>query len=139
MNAQFKKDALTAAGEVLYQVIENNGETLGKDDQANLSFAAFVTYALSGTPFPMAVTGQVSGVMYGDSDTQDSTGATIVGKEANEGDTATKAQLVLLTNPLTVSQFGLNYELFYLSEDKGGKSDKINSYGVAVEGLYVIP
>ena len=127
LNAQYKKEAITAAGEILYQVVENNGEVIGEDDQANLSFAAFVTYALSGTPFPMAVTGQVSGWMLGD------TGG------ADTATSATKGQLVLLTNPLTVSQFGLNYELFYLSEDKGGNSDKINSYGVAVEGLYVIP
>ncbi len=127
LNAQYKKEALTAAGEVLYQVVENKGEVLGEDDQANLSFAAFVTYALSGTPFPMAVTGQVSGWMLGDTN------------GADTATSATKGQLVLLTNPLTVSQFGLNYELFYLSEDNGGTTDKINSYGVAIEGLYVIP
>ena len=127
LSAQYKKEALTAAGEILYQVVENKGEVLGEDDQSNASFAAFVTYALSGTPFPMSVTGQVSGWMLGD------TGG------ADTSTSATKAQLVLLTNPLAVSQFGLNYELFYQNEDKGGTSDKINSYGVAIEGLYVIP
>ena len=127
LNAQYKKEAITVAGEFLYQVIENAGEKAGEDDQANTSFAAFVTYALSGTPFPMAVTGQVSGWMLGD------TGAPDTSKSA------TKGQLVLLTNPLTVSQFGLNYELFYLSEDAGGTSEKVNSYGVAIEGLYVLP
>jgi len=126
-NLQFKKDAITAAGEVIYQVLENQGKVLGDDDQKNLSYAAFVTYALSGTPFPMAVTGQVSGWTLGDTGGDDTSTS------------ATKAQLALLTNPLTVSQFGLNYELFYQMDDAGGKSDKINSYGVAIEGLYVIP
>lgn len=138
LNAQFKKDALTAAGELLYQVVENKGKVAGKDDQANVSYAVFVTYALSGTPFPMAVTGQLSGYMFGDSGTKDSvTGAEIA--SGNFGDSGSKAQLVLLTNPLTVSQFGLNYELFALSEDTGGKADVVNSVGVAIEGLYVIP
>jgi hypothetical protein len=130
-NAQFKKEALTAAGEIIYQVIENKGETNSKD-QSNIAWAAFVTYALSGTPIPMAVTGQLSGYTFGK--TFDYTNTAPV-----ESESATKAQLVLLTNPLTVSQFGLNYELYYQTLDKGGSSKKVDSYGVAVEGLYVIP
>lgn len=125
VNAQYKKDALTVAGEFLYQVVQNNGAT-NDDDQKNLAWAAFVTYAIPGAKIPMAVTAQLSGFKDGET-------------AAADTHTATKAQLALLTNPLTVSQFGLNGELFYLSDDVGGGADKASSYGVAIEGLYVLP
>jgi len=124
-NAQYKKDALTVAGEFLYQVVQNNGAT-ADDDQKNLSYAAFVTYAIPGAKIPMAVTAQLSGYKLGETGPLDS-------------HTATKGQLALLTNPLNVSQFGLNGELFYLSDDAGNGTDKESSYGVAIEGLYVLP
>ncbi len=146
LNAQYKKDALTVAGEFLYQVKQNAGEDTDSD-QKNLAWAAFVTYAIPDMKIPMAVTAQVSGFKDGETAPTAGTFAVdpdtglVVAGPGTTGDkhTATKAQLALLTNPLSVSQFGLNFELFYMTEDVGGDSDKINSYGVAIEGLYVLP
>lgn len=149
VNAQYKKDALTVAGEFLYQVKQNAGED-ADSDQKNLAWAAFVTYAIPDMKIPMAVTAQVSGFKDGAT-----TGTAITGPFALDPATgavtgtetavdvdkinSTKVQLALLTNPLTVSQFGLNFELFYQTTDNGGDSEKINSYGAAIEGLYVLP
>lgn len=52
---------------------------------------------------------------------------------------ATKAQLALLTNPLVVSQFGLNLDLFYQIDDASGDTEEITPYGMAVEGLNILP
>lgn len=127
-NIQFKKDAILAAGEVLYMVNEGGGQTI-KDDQSSVSWAAFVTYTLpADAPFAGAVTGQLSQYM------PDKTATT-------DRDTITKAQVALLTNPFTVSQFGLNYELFYIMDDKNNNvaNKSLDTYGVAIEGLFVIP
>ena len=126
-NLQFKKDAILAAGEVLYMV--NEGGKNGTANSSSLSWAAFVTYTLpTDAPFAGAVTGQLSQYKPGQTLTTDS-------------DTITKAQVALLTNPFTVSQFGLNYELFYIMDDNnnnvGNKS--LDTFGVAIEGLFVIP
>ena len=126
-NIQFKKDAILAAGEVLYMV--NEGGKDGKSDSSSLSWAAFVTYTLpADAPFAGAVTGQLS---------QYSPSKTLTA----DSDTMTKVQLALLTNPLTISQFGLNYELFYVMDDKNNNvaNKSLDSYGVAIEGLFVIP
>ena len=131
-NIQFKKDAILAAGEVLYQVTE--GGKNGSSDSSSLSWAAFVTYTLpADAPFAGAVTGQLSQYMPGETGT--AAGVT------TEKDTITKAQLALLTNPFTVSQFGLNYELFYVMDDKNNNvaNKSLDTYGVAIEGLFVIP
>jgi len=126
-NIQYKKDAILAAGEVLYQV--NEGGKNGTSDSSSLSWAAFVTYTLpADAPFAGAVTGQLSQYKPGTTQT-------------TESDTITKAQLALLTNPFTVSQFGLNYELFYIMDDKNNNvaNKSLDTYGVAIEGLFVIP
>ena len=125
-NAQYKMDRLTAAGEVEYQVVENNGETLGEDDQKNIAWAAFASYALPVESIPMAATVQLSQLM------TDETGAT-------DDVTSSKAQVALLTNPLGISQFGLNFELFAQNDDTGGDNDDVNTFGASVEGLFVIP
>ena len=127
-NIEYKKEAILAAAEVLYEVIENGGETSSKD-AANTSWAAYLTYTLpASSPVAGAVTGQLSQYMAGKTSSTDS-------------DTLTKAQLALLTNPFAVSQFGLNYELFYIADDKkNNTADKaLDTFGIAIEGLYVIP
>ena len=125
VNGQYKKDAITAAAEFLYRVTENAGETTD-DDKSDWAAAAFVTYAIPDMAIPMAVTGQVSAYDEGET------------AALPDGRTSIKGQLALLTNPLQVSQFGLNYELFYMTVDNGGEANK-DSFGVAVEGLYVLP
>lgn len=125
VNGQYKKDAITAAAEFLYRVTENAGETTD-DDLSDWSAAAFVTYAIPDMAIPMAVTAQVSAFDEGET------------AALTDGRTSIKGQLALLTNPLQVSQFGLNYELFYTTIDNGGSENK-DSYGLAVEGLYVLP
>jgi hypothetical protein len=127
-NIEYKKEAILAAAEVLYMVAENFGETNSKDATFT-SWAAYLTYTLpSSSPVAGAVTGQVSQYLSSKTATDDS-------------DSLTKAQLALLTNPFAVSQFGLNYELFYVMDDKknnvAGKA--LDTFGIAIEGLYVIP
>lgn len=138
VNAEFRRDALLVAGEFLYQVVENNGETVGADDQANFAWAAFATYAIPDLSIPMAATAQISGFSSGATQDEDGPDADLVADDV-DATRATKAQLALLTNPLVVSQFGLNLELFYRIDDAGGGADKIDSYGMAVEGLWVLP
>jgi hypothetical protein len=143
-NIEYKKDAILAAAEVLYQVNENNGKT-NADDQKNMSWAAYVTYTLpASSPVAGAVTAQVSQYLSGET-TQEVLDVTAYPFKSTfepvEKDSITKAQLALLTNPFAVSQFGLNYELFYVMDDKknndGGKA--LDTFGFAIEGLYVIP
>jgi hypothetical protein len=127
-NIEYKKDAILAAAEVLYEVIENAGETSSKD-ASKTSWAAYLTYTLpSSSPVAGAVTGQVSQYL-----------VSKIG--AADSDSITQAQLALLTNPFAVSQFGLNYELFYVMDDKKSNPDNkaLDSFGVSIEGLYVIP
>ena len=131
-NLQFKKGAILVAGEVLYQVVENAGRT-ASDDANNTSWAAFVTYTLPETsPIAGAVTAQVSQYLPGKTATTDN-------------ETVSKAQLALLTNPFAVSQFGLNYELFYIMDSTSDNNiatlntKDLNSFGVSIEGLFVIP
>jgi len=127
-NIQYKKDAILAAAEVLYQINQGGGRTTN-DKQSSLSWAAFVTYTLpADAPMAGAVTGQLSQYKPGET-------------ASTDRDSMTKAQLALLTNPFAVSQFGLNYELFYIMDDKRNNLDNksLDTFGFAIEGLFVIP
>ena len=146
-NAQYQRDAITAAGEILYQVVQNNGSS-PDHDQRNLGWAAFVTYAFPDAGIPLAVTAQLSGLSTGATAAtagsfalDPATGLVVLDGNASTGEktTATKAQLALLTNPLGAPQFAVTCEAFYLNEDPGGDADRVNAYGVALEGLYVLP
>jgi hypothetical protein len=134
LNLRFKQESITAAAEVIYQLVENAGEDNTKD-QGNFTWAAFVTYALPETPFPMSVSAQVSQLVLGK--TRDD--LTLTTANVVEEKMASLAQLALLTNPVGSTDFGLNLEGFYRSDDAGGTSKEVGSYGVAVEGLYVLP
>jgi hypothetical protein len=139
-NIEYKKDAILAAAEILYEVVENAGQTNDKD-ASNTSWAAYLTYTLpASSPVAGAVTGQISQYLTGAhaAYTNASSGDAVA---AGTSDSETKVQLALLTNPFAVSQFGLNYEVFYTMDDKKNNSDgkSLDSFGLAIEGLYVIP
>lgn len=132
-NLQFKQEPITAAVEVIYQLVENAGEDSSKD-QGNLAWAAFTTYTLPDTPFPMSITAQVSQLLLAKTrdDLELATAATV------EANSATLGQLALLTNPLESTAFGLNFEAFIRTDDAGGTAEKETSFGGAIEGLYVL-
>ena len=127
-NAQYKNADLTAGGEFIYQSVSNYNAP--GEDSNNYAWAAFISHTLPVTAFPVAATLQVS------QHVQDKSNA---GAGVFAG-TESKVQLDLLTNPLNSSQFGLNFELFYDNQDpKASGVDSIDSFGFALEGLFVIP
>ena len=132
-NLQYSQEPLTAAAEIIYQLVENAGSDNTKD-QGNLAWAAFMTYQLPETPFPMSVSAQVSQLVL--AETRDD--LTVLTATTVAKNTATLGQLALLTNPLESTAFGLNFEAFVRTDDAGGTSEKETSYGGAIEGLYVL-
>lgn len=127
LNAQFKNEKILAAFEVIYKVTEYGGKT-ADDNITDLGWSATLTYTLPADVMAGAVTAEVGQYLKGENG----------GADTNY--TVTKAQLALLTNPVAASQFGLNYELFYINDKSGDSSIKaIDAYGLAIEGLYVIP
>jgi hypothetical protein len=127
-NGQYKNDKLTAGAEFIYQSV-SNFSSVGQDS-GNYAWAAFLSHVLPVNAFPIALTGQISQHLQDKSKLSASVAA----------GTETKAQIALLTNPLNSSQFGLNFELFYDNKDpKVSGVDSTDSFGGALEGLFVIP
>ena len=132
-NMEYSQEPVTAVAEIIYQMVENAGSDNTKD-QDQLGWAAFVTYQLPDTPFPMSVSAQVSQLVL--AETRDD--LTLLTANTVAKNTATLGQLALLTNPLESTAFGLNFEAFVRTDDAGGTTKKETSYGGAVEGLYVL-
>jgi hypothetical protein len=132
-NLQFSQEPWTAAAEIIYQLVENAGAD-NTEDQGNLTWAAFVTYQLPETPFPMSVSAQVSQLVL--AETRDDLSVLTANTVAKS--TATLGQLALLTNPLESTAFGLNFEAFIRTDDAGGTAEKVTAFGGAIEGLYVL-
>jgi hypothetical protein len=126
-NAQYKKDAWLAAGELISRSTGAKGET-ADDSFGEVAWALFATYTIPETKIPMAATLQLSQYLTGKTPTADN-------------DALTKVQAALLTNPTGSSQFGLNLEVFYTMDDKNNNAndESASALGVAVEGIYVIP
>ncbi len=127
INAEYKAADLLAAFEVIYKTTDYGRNGNGSGDIHDLGWSAFGTYKLPDDVFAGAVTAQL-GQLYKD-------------KVGGAGEyTLTKAQLALLTNPVVSSQFGLNYEVFYINDmPSASSSDNVDTFGVAIEGLFVIP
>ena len=132
-NVEYSQEPWTAAAEIIYQLVENAGAD-NTEDQGNLTWAAFVTYQLPETPFPMRVSAQVSQLVL--AETRDDLTALSANPVAKNS--ATLGQLALLTNPLESTAFGLNFEAFIRTDDAGGTTEKKTSFGGAIEGLYVL-
>jgi len=130
-NGQYKKDALTVAGEVWFkqwQKTLNNGAADPKDfdDDKQTSAMGLVNYVLPGTPVPASVSAIGSYL----------TTAQEVGVNDLENDKLLKLTVALLTNPLSTDSFGLNFEVSYLKETPADSTmDSASSMLFAVEGL----
>lgn len=132
-NAQYTTDGLRIGVEALERITQYAGtvSTTGGDnaDHHEFSWAAVVTGKLpESTPWPMSLSAQVSQLI----NDQASGSAS--------GNTLTKAQLALLTNPLTSTNFAANIEVFYLQDGHGNPitDGALDTYGVALEGLFVL-
>ena len=132
-NAQYSTEGILIAVEALDRITEYAGtaSTSGgdNDDYHEFSWAAVITGKLpESAPCPMSLSAQVSQYL-----NDQATGSA-------SGNTLTKAQLALLTNPLTSTNFGVNIEVFYLHDGHGNTitDDAIDTYGMAIEGLFVL-
>ena len=128
VNSQYKDDQLTAGGEFIFRSVENYAQP-GQPSN-NIAWAVFLSHTLPVELCPMALTIQANEFH------QDK--SKLSANVAAEHDF--RGQLALLTNPLNSAQFGLNCEVFYDSTDPKIKGvDAIDSFGAAIEGLFVIP
>jgi len=132
-NAQYTNAGILVAVEALQRITQYAGtaSTTGgdNDDYHEFTWAAVVTGKLpESTPCPMSLSGQVSQLI-----NNQATGST-------SGNTLSKAQLALLTNPMGSTNFGVNFELFYLRDGHGNTTtdQATNTYGLAIEGLFVL-
>ena len=132
-NAQYTHEGILAGVEALERITQYAGaaSTTGGDnaDYHQFSWVAVVTGKLpESTPCPMSFSAQVSQLI-----NNQATGAI-------SGNTLSKAQIALLTNPMTSTNFGANIEVFYLHDGHGNAAADIASdtYGLAIEGLFVL-
>lgn len=116
IGAEFQYQAFSEAEEV-------DGTEFADSDSTRMQGLLLANFAFEGTPVPMSVTGMVQYVT--------------IDTNADDDEARMGVAVALLTNPLTSSNFGLNFEVgFWDISDEGGvagaDSDGIN---VAVEGL----
>jgi hypothetical protein len=130
-NGEYKlNDQLSLAAEIMHIAADDAdlGGSVADTAGSRTQELVGAKYALSGTSFPMAVSAQVQAIQ-----------ATA---ESGAGDTDTDSMevaLALLTNPLSVSNFGLNYEFAWTSEEVdapgAGSDTDSDAWGLFVEGL----
>jgi hypothetical protein len=125
---------LTLGAEAIWRSV-NDDAAVGAGaaaETSGLGFLLMVNHTIPGAPFPM------SGTLMGQhviTEAENTGGTTI------EDSNVTELSFALLTNPTGDSHFGLNAEVFYTieSDDLAAESDDVNSLGVALEAIAVIP
>jgi hypothetical protein len=134
LNATLKPvKILTLGGEVQYMTLgdsEDGGGVTVKDGVDRLQFLLMANVAIEAAPVPMSVTGMVQYIQqdynFANAETENRFGITAA----------------LLTNPLTTSNFGLNFEVGYFDKtsvagikDNGTNGADVSGVVVSVEGL----
>jgi len=126
VNAKIKSvKAFVFGAEFIYRSTGDSAPAESTPKQTDLGAMVLANYALS-TKTPMSITGQAS----------------YVTNEVDGADDETKTMelaVALLTNPLSDTNFGLNFELAYQNEAPAGGGDDVNGVTFSMEGLVVIP
>lgn len=131
-NATIKPAKPVLIGAEIQYLTVGEGQDIDGDDLTDTGFdrlqgLVLVNYAIEGASIPMSVSGMIQYVMITSDDD-----APTVEDEERFGISA-----ALLTNPLTSSNFGLNFELGYWDATNIGFTDGADNNGIvfAVEGL----
>lgn len=133
INAEYKvSDALSVAGEVMNISADDSdaagGGSVSDSGADRTQGLVAAKYALAGTSFPMAVSGMVQMIQA----TSESAGGDV--------DTdSVEVAAALLTNPLAVSNFGLNYEFAWNSSEVDAPGSALDTdsdgWALSVEGI----
>jgi hypothetical protein len=128
---------LTIGAELILQTINNKRQ----QDTTHTGVTVLANYKLSGTPFPMSITGQASMVDL-DGFVNDPTDLESPANGASK--IQSEFALALLTNPAGTDKLGANLEVSYTTTDTKGyniavPNDEDTAYeiGIAAEILYV--
>jgi hypothetical protein len=117
--------------EVMYLTLEDSQTALGVDNTDGvdrLQFLVMGNVEIEGAPIPMSVTGMIQYVQveynFANAETESRIGASVA----------------LMTNPLTTTKFGLNYEIGYFTkENTNGVNDNgtnnVSGFALSVEGI----
>jgi hypothetical protein len=123
---------LMLGAEIMYLTLDDGEDDAGADvvnGQDRLQFLALANFAIEGASIPMSVTGSIQYVTIDFNDTVN----------APETEDRLGVSVALLTNPLTSSNFGLNFEVGFwdVSNEDGSNlaADDDDGIVLAVEGL----
>lgn len=127
LNATVKPvKSLLIGAEVMYQTFDKGETETGADIGEEIKRTQgllLANFAFEGAPVPMSVSGMIQYIT--------------IDNNAAEEEVDLGVSVALLTNPLSSSNFGLNFEVGFwdVSDDGGATGADSNGVNVAVEGL----